>query len=94
MPAVRAESQDLGQAATTDTTDTFTTALSPPLPPTPYGVRGWRCLRLGLHFVWGGLVTAAIYPWINEAKRLRIKQHWSRRTLELLSIRKIGRAHV
>ena len=50
-------------------------------------MRGWRCLRLGLHFVWGGLVTAAIYPWINEAKRLRIKQRWSRRTLELLSIR-------
>lgn len=82
---MRAESQDPGQAATTDTTNTFATP-SPPLPPTPYGVFGWRCLRLGLHFVWGSLVTAAIYPWINEAKRLRIKQRWSRRTLELLSI--------
>ncbi len=87
MPTVSREPQDPGQAAATNTTAPFTTALSPPLPPTPYGVRGWRCLRLGLHFVWGGLITAAIYPWINEAKRLRIKQRWSRRTLELLSIR-------
>lgn len=87
MPIVSGESQEPGQAAATNTTDTFATAPLPPLPPTPYGVRGWRCLRLGLHFVWGGLVTAAIYPWINEAKRLRIKQRWSRRTLELLSIR-------
>ena len=87
MPTVSGESQDPGQAAAIDTTNTFVTTTSPPLLPTPYGVRGWRCLRLGLHFVWGGLVTAAIYPWVNEAKRLQIKQRGSRRTLELLSIR-------
>jgi|GEM_PF-6666368 len=44
MLAVRAKSQAPGQAAATNTTAPFTTALSPPLPPTPYGVRGWTVI--------------------------------------------------
>lgn len=87
MPTVSAQPQEVRQTAATDTTDAFAAPSLPPLPPTPYGIRGWRCLRLGLHFVWGGLLTATIYPWIDGAKRLRIKQRWSRRTLELLAIR-------
>ena len=81
MPTVSAQSQEVRQTAATDTTDAFAASSLLPLPPTPYGIRGWRCLRLGLHFVWGGLLTATIYPWIDGAKRLRIKQRWSRRTL-------------
>ena len=56
---------------------------------TAHAVRGtrlalsapWSAFRLGRSDHGGNLLL------INEAKRLRIKQRWSRRTLELLSIR-------
>lgn len=55
--------------------------------PTPYSIRIWRCLRLALHFLWIGCGAALIYPLVGDTRRLRLKQRWSRRILELLAIR-------
>jgi len=53
---------------------------------TPYLLRGWRCLRLALHFIRIGLGSALIYPCVSEPRRLRLKQAWSHRILTLLAV--------
>ena len=53
---------------------------------TPHLIRGWRCVRLALHFVWIGLGAALIYPCVSEARRLSLKQAWSHRILTLLAV--------
>lgn len=55
--------------------------------PTPYPVRIFRCLRLALHFAWIGFGTAVIYRFTGERQQLRLKQLWSRRILQILSVR-------
>ena len=50
-------------------------------------IRGLRCWRLAWHFVWLGLGAAFVYPRVSGERRLRLKQRWSRRIVELLAIR-------
>ena len=46
-----------------------------------------RCLRLGLHLLWAALTVAIAYPFIRDARRLWLKQRWSRQLLEILGVR-------
>ena len=46
-----------------------------------------RCLRLGLHLLWAVLTVAIAYPFIRDARRLWLKQRWSRQLLEILGVR-------
>lgn len=55
--------------------------------PTPYSLRIVRCLRLALHFAWIGFGAAVIYPRCDVPRRLRLKQAWSRRILDILAVR-------
>lgn len=65
----------------------MTHAVVPTVHRTSLPVRTWRCLRLALHFLWIGFGAAAIYPLVGDEKRLRLKQRWSRRILDLLAVR-------
>ena len=53
-------------------------------------VRVVRCLRVGLHILWGISVVAVAYPWIQMPRQLWLKQRWSRQMLEILGIRLEG----
>jgi 1-acyl-sn-glycerol-3-phosphate acyltransferase len=46
-----------------------------------------RGLRLVLHLLTGSLTVATIYPLIADARRLELKQRWSRQLLALLGVR-------
>ena len=59
----------------------------PPISPTPYLVRFFRCLRLALHLVWLGFGAAIIYRCVSPQQKLRLKQRWSRQLLSILAIR-------
>lgn len=45
-----------------------------------------RAIRLGLHFFWGALTVACVYPFVTDMRRLWLKQRWSRQLLEILGI--------
>ena len=47
----------------------------------------FRGLRLVLHLLTGSLTVATIYPLIADARRLELKQRWSRQLLALLGVR-------
>ncbi|WP_301103007.1 lysophospholipid acyltransferase family protein [Propionivibrio sp.] len=55
--------------------------------PTPYLIRVFRGLRLGLHFAWIALGTALLYPLIGTVGQARLKQRWSLQTLKILCVR-------
>ena len=40
-----------------------------------------------MHFFWGALTVALVYPLIGTAPRLWLKQRWSRQLLEILAVR-------
>ncbi|MEI7429119.1 MAG: lysophospholipid acyltransferase family protein [Betaproteobacteria bacterium] len=46
-----------------------------------------RCLRLGLHLLWGAITVATVYPLIRDTRRLWLKQRWSRQLLEIIGVR-------
>ena len=54
--------------------------------PTPYPIRLFRCLRLGLHMAWIALGTVILYPLISESRRLDLRRKWSHRILAILAI--------
>jgi len=54
--------------------------------PTPLLIRIFRSLRLALHLGWIGLGAAIVYPCVGEEQRLRLKKHWSRQILGILSV--------
>lgn len=49
-------------------------------------IRLARAIRLGLHFFWGATTVALAYPFAQDARRLWMKQRWSRQLLEILGI--------
>lgn len=55
-------------------------------PQTTLLLRFVRAIRLGLHFFWGAITVATIYPFVQDARRLWLKQRWSRQLLEILGI--------
>jgi 1-acyl-sn-glycerol-3-phosphate acyltransferase len=46
-----------------------------------------RCLRLGLHLLWGAATVSLVYPLLRDRRRLWLKQRWSRQLLDILAIR-------
>lgn len=46
----------------------------------------WRLLRLALHLGRGMLTVALVYPWIDDARRLALKQRWSRQLANRLGV--------
>lgn len=58
-----------------------------PLPSTPAPLQALRCLRLLLHFLFGAITVATVYPFIHDERRLWLKQRWSRRLLAILHVR-------
>lgn len=54
---------------------------------TPRLIRAVRCTRLGLHFLHGAAIVAAVYPFASEHRRLALNQRWSRQLLDILAIR-------
>jgi 1-acyl-sn-glycerol-3-phosphate acyltransferase len=57
------------------------------LPPTRLAVRLLRAARVGLHLVSAALTVASVYPFIGDARRLWLKQRWSRQLLDILGVR-------
>ncbi|WP_305073393.1 lysophospholipid acyltransferase family protein [Propionivibrio sp.] len=55
--------------------------------PTPYLLRGLRCVRLALHLLWLGLGAAVIYPRVSTERQLALRQRWSHQILTILGIR-------
>ena len=47
----------------------------------------FRCLQLALHLLAGTLTVATVYPFIADARRLDLKQRWSRQLLAILGVR-------
>lgn len=47
----------------------------------------FRCLRLALHLLAGTFTVATVYPFIADARRLELKQRWSRQLLGILGVR-------
>jgi 1-acyl-sn-glycerol-3-phosphate acyltransferase len=47
---------------------------------------GWRLVRSMLHAVHGGLICAFVFPFLDEAARMRRVACWSLRMLELMGI--------
>ncbi|MDO8958517.1 MAG: lysophospholipid acyltransferase family protein [Rhodocyclaceae bacterium] len=45
-----------------------------------------RLTRLALHLLSGLATAASVYPWISPARRLMLKQRWSRQLLECLGV--------
>jgi 1-acyl-sn-glycerol-3-phosphate acyltransferase len=58
-----------------------------PASPTPYPIRGFRCLRLALHLLWICLGAAVVYPCVGETRRASLKRRWSRQILRILAVR-------
>ena len=55
--------------------------------PTPRLIQLLRCIRLGLHLLWGVATVACVYPFIRDGRQLWLKQNWSRQLLEILGVR-------
>lgn len=47
---------------------------------------GFRLTRLALHLLAGLSTVACVYPWVSSARRLWLKQRWSRQLLECLGV--------
>ncbi len=46
----------------------------------------FRGTRLALHFLWGALTVAAVFPFVRDSRRLWLKQRWSRQMLDILRV--------
>jgi len=46
-----------------------------------------RLALVGLHLAWGAGIVAAVYPFIRQPRRERIRSAWSRQLLTLLKLR-------
>lgn len=55
--------------------------------PAPRALQALRCVRLGLHLLWGAAAIASVYPFASTSVRLWLKRRWSRQLLGLLGIR-------
>jgi 1-acyl-sn-glycerol-3-phosphate acyltransferase len=55
--------------------------------PAPRALQALRCVRLGLHLLWGAATIASVYPLASTSVRLQLKRRWSRQLLRMLGIR-------
>lgn len=55
--------------------------------PAPRALQVLRCVRLGLHLLWGAATIASVYPLASTSVRLQLKRRWSRQLLSMLGIR-------
>ena len=53
----------------------------------PHLLRAWRYLRLALHVLQGAATLALVYPFCKTGTKLRLRQRWSRRLLDILGLR-------
>ena len=51
------------------------------------GIRGtWKMMKVGVHLARGAATLAFAYPAVDHARRLGLKQRWSRKLIAVLGI--------
>lgn len=51
------------------------------------GIRGtWKMMKVALHLARGAVILALAYPAVDHARRLSLKQRWSRKLIAVLGI--------